>query len=258
MYNLRFLAVCFIVISQFISPTSHADDSHFGLHGMTLFGGDDGLFASHLPMYHQPHNVQMVMQFHFSDAATDKAVKQQLAQQSTQSEQLWTIVPKPFDLMRLHPDSDNPLTHLQIEVVEGHFERGGTSRFSSQKIIIDKVIIFTELSMQTAQEKTNIAQYLMIAASNQSQNQFLIKLLENRPEADHLLRVLNPDRPMTYQVNSALTEQLTTEKQAGPFTAPITLELSNSLHASKVEFAEHLSISPEQLIEIYLETGELQ
>ncbi|WP_153916003.1 hypothetical protein [Shewanella sp. TC10] len=237
MFKSVFFTTVFIAIITLFSSPLQANNSHFGTHGMTIFGGNDGLFASHLPMYHKPHNVQMVMQFHFSDPVVDKTVKQQLTQQAHQANQLWTIVPKPFDLMRLHPAQDNGLTQLQADVVEGHFERGGISRFTDQQVIIDKVIIFSELSMLVEQDKAANAQYLVIGANPQSQHQFLIKLIENRPEADHLLRMLN------HQFNKV---------------SQVTVPLKGKLHPSKDELAKSLSIAPKQLIEIYLETAELQ
>ncbi|MCL1067326.1 hypothetical protein L2735_10970 [Shewanella olleyana] len=237
MFKPAFITTLFITIITLFSSPLQANKTHFGTHGMTIFGGDDGLFASHLPMYHKPHNVQMVMQFHFSDPDIDKTVKQKLTQQSNQANQLWTIVPKPFDLMRLHPSQDNELTKLQVDVVEGHFERGGISRFTDQEVIIDNIIIFSELNMLTEQNKAANATYQVISANPQSQHQFLVKLIENRPEADHLLRVLNHQFDKVSQV---------------------TVPLKGKLHPSKDELAKNLSLAPQQLIEIYLETAELQ
>ena len=237
MYKSRSIFLFFIAIIQFISPLSHADESHMGLHGMTLFGGKDGLFASHLPMYHHPHNVQMIMQFHFEDHAVDHTVRQQLQASATTAEQLWTIVPNPFDLMRLSPLAVTPINTLQVEVVQGHFERGGTSQYSQQDIIIDRVIVFTELSMKTHQQKALNAQYLVVSPSLNSSNQFLIKLIENRPEADHLLRIVDHDFANTSQ---------------------ITVPLNGLLHPSLPELATQLSVPIEQISEIYLEMDELQ
>lgn len=33
-----------------------------GTHGMALFGGKDALYTSHLPMFHAPHDYQLVLQ----------------------------------------------------------------------------------------------------------------------------------------------------------------------------------------------------
>ncbi|WP_394497736.1 hypothetical protein [Shewanella sp. ENK2] len=230
---------CVIVTSLIfcISPAASANESHMGLHGMTLFGGKDGLFASHLPMYHHPHNVQMVMQFHFADPETDHAIKQQLETMATAPEQLWTIVPKPFDLMRLSPLATDPIEQLQVDVVKGHFERGGINQFSQQSLIIDRIIMFTELSMKAGQDKAPNAQYRVITPTEDSPNQFLVKVIENRPEADHLLRVIQHDFIRTTQ---------------------ITVPLKGKLHPSPKDLADQLSIPLEHIIEIYLETGELQ
>ncbi|WP_373990514.1 hypothetical protein [Duganella sp. BuS-21] len=57
-------------------------DVTHGEHGMVLFGGKKGLYASHLPMFHAPHDYQVILQLHVADAATDAGaiIKQGLHQ----------------------------------------------------------------------------------------------------------------------------------------------------------------------------------
>jgi hypothetical protein len=49
------------------APTLPALDASYGVHGMALFGGKDALFASHLPMFHAPHNQQVILQIEIHD-----------------------------------------------------------------------------------------------------------------------------------------------------------------------------------------------
>ncbi|MFS1425493.1 hypothetical protein [Shewanella sp. 10N.286.48.B5] len=255
MFNPAYTLIIFTLFFNIFTSVQAVEkpSNHYGVHGMTLFGGKDGLFASHLPMYHQPHNVQMIMQFHFANEKVENSVRQQLQQQSSSPQQLWTIVPKPFDLMTLHPKMSDELPRLHIEVVEGHFERGGNSQFTAQKIIIDKVLLFSTLNMEKEQPKSASAQYQKIAVSPNSPNQFLIKRLGNRPEADHLLRVLNYDLSKMSQLSVPIESELT---ESG---------LTESIHPSTTAITEALGkqnynhdLSAASVIEIYLETRELQ
>ena len=93
----------------------------WGEHGMVLFGGSDGLFASHLPMFHAPHDYHVVIALQIASPAIDAAMRKRLAAKPA----LWTLVPEEFELARLAPGATNPLTQFKADIVEGHFERGG-------------------------------------------------------------------------------------------------------------------------------------
>ncbi|MEZ9200473.1 hypothetical protein [Shewanella sp. 10N.286.54.B9] len=229
-----------VILSLFLGfiPCITAAQSHYGTHGMILFGGKDALFASHLPMYHPPHNVQMIIQFHFKDLETDNIVKQQLEQLALTPSQLWTIVPEPFDLMRLQSaksKQSSPLTEFRVDVVKGHFERGGSSQFNGQSIVIEKVLFFKILDMEKGLTKAENTQYISVSANQNSANQFLIKQLGKRPEADHLVRVVNHALPVM-----------------------VTVKQATSVSPSISALASALSTDSENLIEIYLETKELE
>ena len=61
----------------------------WGSHGMALFGGKEALYASHLPMFHAPHDYQVVLQVHIADPKLDAALRQRLDGKTA----LWTIDP---------------------------------------------------------------------------------------------------------------------------------------------------------------------
>mgnify|MGYP000495227802 CR=1 FL=1 len=70
----------------------------WGTRGMALFGGKDALYASHLPMFHAPHDYQLVL----PDAA--------LRQRPDGKTALWTIDPEKFELNRLAPHAAGKIT----------------------------------------------------------------------------------------------------------------------------------------------------
>jgi hypothetical protein len=77
-----------------------AADVTYGEHGMALFGGKEGLYASHLPMFHAPHDYQVIL-VHVADPATDAALRKRLDGKTA----LWTIAPEKFELSRLAPQA---------------------------------------------------------------------------------------------------------------------------------------------------------
>lgn len=90
------------------APTLAAGPT-YGEHGMALFGGKDGLYASHLPMFHAPHDYQVVLQLHVADARLDAALKRRLDGKTA----LWTVAPEKFDLDRLSPGATVPLRQFK-------------------------------------------------------------------------------------------------------------------------------------------------
>src|SRR5437868_10234533 len=111
------LVAAFIALS---SGAAHAQDSKpdasYGLHGMLLFGGADGLYASHLPMFHAPHDRQVVFALRIAEPAIERRLRWDIGARP----RVWTLVPEKFELNRLAPDAADPLHSFKADVVEGH------------------------------------------------------------------------------------------------------------------------------------------
>lgn len=150
----------------------------YGEHGMALFGGKDGLYASHLPMFHAPHDYQVILQVHVADSATDVALRQRLDGKTA----LWTIAPEKFDLERLAPQAAQPLARFKADLVEGHFEQGGKTQFGGATLVVDKVLLFRQLSPAAAVRDT--ARYVQIGSGK---HRYLVKQIDSRPDYDHIV-----------------------------------------------------------------------
>lgn len=101
--------------------------ARFGLHGMLLFSDGQQLFASHLPMFHAPHDVQVVLRIALADSHQQRALVEQLTKTPTA---YWTLEPELFDLNRL--GKQPPALHsFKAKLYQGHFERGGRFMFES-------------------------------------------------------------------------------------------------------------------------------
>jgi len=145
---------------------------------MALFGGKDGLYASHLPMFHAPHDFQVLLQVHIADAAIDAALRKKLDGKAA----LWTIDPEKFELSSLAPEAPRPRSEFRADLVEGHFERGGSTRYKGAKVVIDKVLMFRQLN-DRPRDSTR-ATYVQLGSGQQ---RFLVKELDTRPDFDHIV-----------------------------------------------------------------------
>ncbi len=150
----------------------------WGEHGMALFGGKDGLYASHLPMFHAPHDYQVVLQFHLADAALDSTLRRRLDGKTA----LWTIAPEKFEIDRLAPGAAAPLTQFKANLVLGRFEQKGTTEYTGATVVIDKVLLFRQLS--GTPRNSAAATYRQIGSGRQ---RFLIKEIDSRPDFDHIV-----------------------------------------------------------------------
>jgi hypothetical protein len=185
---LAFLALVIAAMTVPCSPGYAADQaataksgSSMGLHGMALFGGREGLYASHMPMYHRPHDMQAVFRLHIEDPAIDESMRRELAQHPA----LWSIVPERFELDRLAPASADPVKHLRADLVRGHFERGGTVVHAGVDVAVERVLLFRRLDADA--HKDGKAAYQVIDAGPNAKEHFLVKRIEGRPDFDHIV-----------------------------------------------------------------------
>ena len=161
---------------------THAETA-MGGHGMAVFGGREGLYASHLPMFHTPHDSQVLLRFHLADAAADKALREALAREP----KLWTFDPEAFDLLRFSPGHAKPLREFKARFFEGHFERGGKPQATEQRVVVDEVLLFRRLN--PAQREAATGRYRLIGKGDEW---FAFKAIDRRPDFDHIVRLESP------------------------------------------------------------------
>ena len=157
-----------------VAPMLRAAEASYGMHGMVLFGGIDGLYASHLPMFHAPHDMQVVLKVRFADAALDRTMRARLDGRTA----LWTLAPERFALHRLAPGAAQPLTGFAADVVEGHFEQGGTARHRRARLEVEQVVLYRPLDAAPGVRTTS--RYVPVG-------RYLVKLIDSRPDFDHIV-----------------------------------------------------------------------
>jgi len=150
---------------------------------MAVFGGREGLYASHLPMFHAPHDSQILLRFHLADAPAEQALRETLARQP----RLWTLDPETFDLLRLSPGHAQPLREFKARFFEGHFERGGKPQAGEQRVVVDEVLLFRRL--KPAPRDAATGRYRLIGKGDEW---FAFKTIDRRPDFDHIVRLDTP------------------------------------------------------------------
>ncbi len=233
MNSLLRLAAC--ALALLAPPDLHAEA--MGVHGMVLFGGRDGLFASHMPMFHRPHDTQVVLQVHLADPRRDAALRRELAARP----RLWTIVPDRFDLDRLDPGAADPIRGLRADVVRGHFERGGHVQSRGVAFVIDRVVFDHRLTPTPAAAAP--LRYRVVDAGPGAREHFLLHWLDTRPDADHIVRVTTP-APATLPAEIAVP-------RIGQALSATPVQLQEALHDAGAASAQVGS-------DAYLETSDLE
>ena len=176
---LRRLLRALPVLAFLAATQAAAQDTSMGSHGMALFGDRDGLYASHLPMFHAPHDYQAVLQVRLADPQLDRALRARM--QGTTA--LWTIDPERFLLSRLAPGSASPLQGFSADIFSGHFERGGQRTHAGTSFVIEKVVYFQRLD--PAARTRGESHYLPVG-------NYLFKRIDSRPDLDHIVKLAAP------------------------------------------------------------------
>lgn len=209
---------------------------HFGTHGMALFGGQQGLYASHLPMFHPRHDVQVVFRLHLQDATRDAELRQRLARHP----QLWTLEPEKFDLQRLAPGHPQPLRQFSAKIVQGHFERDGTLQYEAQTVVVEQILLYHALAPELKQAR--MGQYMVIGRGKEH---FVLKQIDRRPDFDWISVLHAPE-------NTRLPAQfrIPNRQHAGKLLAPD----ANAWHKALQPWRGRAKIGKN----LYFETGDLE
>jgi hypothetical protein len=146
------------------------------VHGMLIFGTEK-IYASHLPLFHTPHNYQIILELELDKTAKQKFIKdQQLHPEFT----IYTIEPERFIL----PDKINSKGSFKANLYRGHFERGGVKIADSIGIKMSAVIYFKKFD--TAEVRRSDAAYLLLGNSKE---QFAIHEIRNKPDFEQIIQI---------------------------------------------------------------------
>lgn len=204
-----------IMLALALEASAH---DHPSVHGM-LVVGNERIYLSHLPMFHAPHDYQLIVEVEL-DATSSQIYLQSL---SSSPEKVYTLVPEAFSL----PEMVRAPRPFGADLYRGHFERGGDAIARGLHVEIRRVIYFKKLNPQGPRPKK--AQYLLFGHERE---QFLAHVITSRPNFDQVLELASsPDQ------------------QFGHISLPVSdlepLEVPATIGSLQVKS------------EVYLETGDL-
>ncbi len=205
--------------------SNHQHNARVGLHGMLLFSDGQSLYASHLPMFHAPHDMQLIVRFELANSVNHTKLRNALVNNSN----YWTLSPERFDLTQLAQNKKG-IWQFTADLYSDHFERGGTLELPHQNIIVKDVIFRQQLN----RDMPKTAEYIRLTPNGVTR-QFYARIIEGKPGVDHL-----------FWINSAssLMQKFSIEG------------MSTSL--SNEEIAHQLNVNPIKVHAYYLEHGDLK
>ena len=147
-------------------------------HGMLLFG-DKTIYASHLPMFHNPHNYQVVYSLTMENLdGADTLAKYKEVKESWNG--YFTIVPERMDLTKL---MDGTITEFQSLLFQGHFERGGTN-LGPVKVKVGQFLI--NVPLEPNQETATHEKYVVFGEKDAY---YGVHVIGKRPNFDSIVEV---------------------------------------------------------------------
>jgi len=144
------------------------------VHGMVVMG-EHQIYASHLPMFHSPHDYQVILEIDFAPAGK----KIYLEAYKASTTKFFTIEPEKFVLPQMIRKPHN----FRVNIYEGHFEKGGKQIAQQVEVRIKKVIYSKKLN-----DKMGLKNLHFILFGNQKE-QFAAHLITVSPDFDQIFRV---------------------------------------------------------------------
>jgi hypothetical protein len=214
----------------------HPSADHASVHGM-LVVGKSHIYLSHLPMFHSPHDYQVIFEAQFSEAGQ----KTYLNSQAQSDETVYTLVPEAFVL----PDMVQHPRVFTAQLYRGHFERGGSLIASNVQVEIKNVIYFKKFNPVESQPST--ASYLLFGNGDE---QFLAHQIFAAPDFDQVSKV-----SVAAEAVSLLQSKQVLHLQFREHANQTPLNVSTKLLAMDESSKASFEVSLQRIY--YFETGDL-
>lgn len=171
----------FIILISAFFLTINAFATGHGHHGMLLFGGKS-LYASHLPLYHQPHDFQMVLEVDLAEINEGSSVLAAYQAQKEEGQTLFTILPIAFNTNDV---LNGNIKELPATLFSGHFEQGGEA-LGQVKMKIEEVVFHKALNPTDNGGSMNSAEFKVFGKNDEL---FMIHVVYEAPSYDAVLEV---------------------------------------------------------------------
>lgn len=176
------------VLGFLASSVSMADRP--AVHGMLIFGKGK-VYLSHLPMFHNPHDYQLIVEATLTIEAQRRFAEDQAA---NPEQRVYTLVPESFVL----PDMVARPRAFHAAIVRGHFERPGNVTLIEDTVVsFSRVIYFKKLVPITPRPRA--AAYLFFGTAGDIYGAHLIT---ERGNFDHIVSIHLADVPTIEELKS--------------------------------------------------------
>ncbi|QNK64447.1 hypothetical protein H7F33_08205 [Pedobacter sp. PAMC26386] len=175
---LTFLFLCISTVT--FAQTTHYPDKP-STHGMMLMG-TEVIYASHLPMFHSPHDYQIISILELTKEAQERYIQDR---KSHPDELIYTIEPETLVL----PEMMNHSKVFKANIYRGHFERGGTKFLENIPVRIKQIIYYKQFD-KNGIKPANL-QYLLFGNDKE---QFLVHRISSKPDFDENIAVQLKDK----------------------------------------------------------------
>lgn len=193
-----------------IDQGGHVMHSRIGYHGMAVFTDGSAIFASHLPLYRQPHDFQIVYRLAFDDKGAEQQIQQYLNENKRSDGQaVMTLLPEQFDLNELA--TAQTLT-LKTRFFTDHFERGGQPMLFNDKkevkveyaapLLVEQLIVEDSEALEGAARKAN---WFSVSLPSKSQTaRLFVHKIDTKPSFDAIVLATGCEEAGVYK-GSALS-----------------------------------------------------
>lgn len=192
---IRFLLVTFLITCFYLTPSSsvYADggknplnpndwiDDPRGFHGMVLFGEGRDIYLSHLAMYMNPHDYQVIVKVKLSDAVTN-----QIEELRKNGIKFFTLAPRSGFVLPQFAAGMVP--EFPSTIIQGHFERGGDT-IATSNVEFESLVYFRKVERKFKQPKRE--EYIVFGTP---ENHYMAHVIKGRPDYDQIFHIgLHPD-----------------------------------------------------------------
>ncbi|MEH6416159.1 MBL fold metallo-hydrolase [Pseudomonas sp. CGJS7] len=175
--------------ARIAQPQEFADSPN--THGM-LVVGVDAVYLSHLPMFHRPHNYQLI----FEARLPEQALQTYRADAARYPGEYYTLAPTEQWVL---PETIKPDASFKADLYRGHFERGGVPIVRDIQVGVRELVHFRRF------EPGRTAQPTHWIGFGRASERFLAHRLEGPPDVDQIVQVrtTTPAAPENQALRSA-------------------------------------------------------
>ena len=149
------------------------DPAYMGIHHMALVSHGSSVYASHMPRFKKPYNIQLLYKL---------SIKSLALLQTIRDGQLTTIKTKPFNLQRLMRGES---VVVYADLYSGHFGREGMLVYENIALEFDKKLYLREI--KDTKPSTQWQQYDVVEL--RKDYKIYVHRIEQAPSFDHLIHI---------------------------------------------------------------------